>query len=91
MNQWIGCNLILRCTHISKEAFVYDIVFPFMEMVINCCKNRTASLSLLRDNKLKYKMTNQFSGISKCSPQKKVCPIQLRLHINFQRLVPLQK
>ena len=82
MNRWIGCNLNLRCTHISKEAFVYDIVFPFMEMVMNCCKNRTASLSLLRDNKVKYKMTNQFSGISQ-----KVCPI--RLHINFQRLVPL--
>ena len=71
MIRWIGCNLNLRCTHISKEAFVLDIVFPFMEMVMNCCKNRTASLSLLRDNKLKYKMTNQFSGILKCSLQKR--------------------
>ena len=74
MNHWIGCNLILRCTHISKEAFVYDIVFPFMEMVMYCCKNRTASLSLLRDNKVKYKMTNQFSGIPKCSPEKRYVP-----------------
>ena len=70
MIRWIGCNLNLRCTHISKEAFVLDIVFPFMEMVMNCCKNRTASLSLLRDNKLKYD-ESILRNFKKCSLQKR--------------------
>ena len=42
-----------------------------------CCKNRTASLSLLRDNKVKYKMTNQFSGIPKSLLQKRDVPSTL--------------